>query len=95
MPGRPAVADKYYQENAPRVAMDRAEIVSHTEDFTAPKAIYERCLRVRETSALESSSEDKLYAPDVGLIKDGELVLVAIDCPLCNGKKEVPTVPAR
>lgn len=95
MPGRPGVGDKYYQENAPRVAMDRAEIISCREDFATPKGAFERCLRVRETSALESGSEDKLYAPDVGLIKTGELVLVAVNCPLCNGKKDVPTSPAR
>jgi hypothetical protein len=94
MPGRPGVGDRYHHEVAPGVAMDRAEVVSLSEDFTTPRAAYERCLRVRETSGLEKGSADKLYAPDVGLIKDGALVLVAIDCPLCNGKKDMPAVPA-
>ncbi|MCX6907303.1 MAG: hypothetical protein NTY01_04590 [Verrucomicrobia bacterium] len=94
MPGWPGVGDRYCQEVAPGVAMDRAEIISLKEDFTTPRTTYERCLRVRETNALKKGSEDKLYAPDVGLIKDGALVLVAIDCPLCNGKKDVPAVPA-
>jgi len=94
MPGRPGVGDRYCQEVAPGVAMDRAEIISLKEDFTTPRTTYERCLRVRETSGLEKGSADKLYAPDVGLIKDGALVLVAIDCPLCNGKKDVPAIPA-
>ena len=93
MPGRPGVGDKYYQEIAPGVAMDRAEINSRSEDFTTPHATFERCLRVRESSGLEKGSEDKLYAPDVGLIKDGELVLVAVECPLCEGKQNVPTIP--
>ena len=52
MPGRPAVGDKYYQESAARVAMDRAEIISCNEDFTTPEGAFESCLRVRETSAL-------------------------------------------
>ena len=95
MPGRPNVGDRYYQEVAPGMAMDRAEIVSKTEDFTTPQAIYERCVRVRETSGLETGSEDKLYAPDVGLIKDGKLVLTGVDCPLCKGQGDVPTYPAR
>lgn len=94
MPGRPGVGDRYCQEVAPGVAMDRAEVVSTGEDFTTPRAAYERCLRIRETSALEKGNADKLYAPDVGLIKDGAMVLMAIDCPLCNGKKNVPALPA-
>lgn len=95
MPGRPIVGDKYYLEVAPRVAMDRAEIISCSEDFTTSQATYERCVRIRETSALEKGTEDKLYAPDVGLIKDGKLVLVAVDCPLCDGKGDVPNFPSR
>jgi hypothetical protein len=91
MPGRPEVGDRYYQEVAPGVAMDRGEVVSLREDFQTPAKAFENCLRVRETSALEKGSEDKLYAPDVGLIKDGKLLLVKVDCPLCKGKAEVPS----
>jgi hypothetical protein len=95
MPGRPEVGDKYYQESAPRVAMDRAEVISCNEECTTPEKTFEKCVRIRETSALESGSSDKLYAPGVGLIKDGEFLLTALNCPVCNGKNPVPTFPAR
>ncbi|MCX6899440.1 MAG: hypothetical protein NT105_12150 [Verrucomicrobia bacterium] len=90
MPGRPTVGDRYYQEVAPAVAMDRAEVISLTETLTTPTKMFERCLRTHETSGLRSGAEDKLYAPDVGLIKDGNLVLTGIDCPLCKGMKVIP-----
>jgi len=81
MPGRPRKGDKYYQEIAPGVAMDRAEIVSLSDTFSTPNGTYERCLRTRETNCLNSGSEEKIYAMDVGLIKDGNLVLVNVFCP--------------
>ncbi|MCX7825776.1 MAG: hypothetical protein N2689_09480 [Verrucomicrobiae bacterium] len=86
MPGRPEVGDRYYQELAPGIAMDRAEIISLRERFTTPAKTFERCLRVRETSGMKSGSEDKLYAYGVGLIKDGNLLLVEVDCPECKSK---------
>jgi hypothetical protein len=78
MPGTPTVGLRYYQEHAPRVAMDRAEIDSLTARVTAPAGVFERCLSTRESTPLELfSSERKLYAPGVGLIQDRDLSLVA------------------
>jgi len=79
MPGRPKVGNKYYQEVAPKVAMDRAEIISTTEEFKVPPGTFKNCLHTRESSGLESGSEDKWYAPNVGLIKDANFVLVQIE----------------
>ena len=81
MPGKPKVGDKYYQEMAPNVAMDRAEVVSVTEEVKVPARTFRNCLRTRESSALESGAEDKLYAPDVGLLKDGGFLLVRVQKP--------------
>jgi hypothetical protein len=81
VPGKPRVGDRYQQEMAPRVAMDRAEVVTVTETLQTPAGTFKNCMRTRETSGLESGSEDKLWAPRVGLIKDGELVLVRIEKP--------------
>jgi hypothetical protein len=81
VPGKPRVGYRYQQEMAPRVAMDRAEVVAVTETFQTPAGTFKNCMRTRETSALEPGSEDKLWAPRVGLIKDGELVLVRIEKP--------------
>ncbi len=81
IPGKPRVGDKYYQEVAPKVAMDRAEVVSVTEEIKVPAGTFKNCLRTRESSALESGVEDKLYAPEVGLLKDGGFVLAKVEKP--------------
>lgn len=79
MPGKPKIGDKYYQEIAPRVAMDRAEIASVSEEITVPAGTFKNCVRTRESSDLERGSEGKWYAPGVGLIKDAEFVLAKIE----------------
>ncbi|MBI3850850.1 MAG: hypothetical protein HY298_11330 [Verrucomicrobia bacterium] len=75
IPGTPRLGARYYQELAPKVAMDRAEIVSLTETFTTLAGKFENCLKTEETSALESAREKKIYAPGIGLIYDGGLKL--------------------
>jgi hypothetical protein len=77
MPAAPVVGQRYYQELAPRIAMDRAEVVSIAARLTTPAGTFERCLETEESSSLEHGSERKLYAPGVGLIKDGALQLVS------------------
>jgi len=75
MPGQPRRGARYYQEIAPKVAMDRAEVVSLSEKFTTPAGRFANCLKTRETSAVESGHEYKYYAPGIGLIYDGGLKL--------------------
>lgn len=78
MPGTPGIGQRFYQELAPGIAMDRAEIVSLTEQASTPAGVFDRCLKSRETTPLEAfSHEFKLYAPGVGLIKGGSLMLVS------------------
>ena len=78
MPGKPAVGMKFYQEQAKGVALDRAEIVSVSERLTTPAGTFERCVKTRETTPLEPlSREYKLYAPGIGLVKDGGMTLVS------------------
>jgi hypothetical protein len=79
LPGKPAVGDRYYQEFAPKVAMDRAEVSGVTEEIKVPAGVYRNCLRTRESSAIESGSEDKWYAPGVGLIKDADFTLTKVE----------------
>ncbi len=77
MPGTPKVRMRYYQEVAPGVAMDRAEIVSLDETCKTPAGTFSRCMKVKETSALPlTAKEYKYYAPTVGLVGDQELRLV-------------------
>jgi hypothetical protein len=76
MPGEIKMGARYYQEQAPEVAMDRAENVSTNETAKTPAGSFEHCLKVKETTPLESGTEYKLYAPEVGLVQDGSLRLV-------------------
>ncbi len=77
MAGSPKPAMKYYQELAPGVAMDRAEVVSLDETCETPAGTFSNCLKVKESSALDpSGSEYKYYAPNVGLIQDEDLKLI-------------------
>ncbi|MCG3179195.1 MAG: hypothetical protein BIFFINMI_01528 [Phycisphaerae bacterium] len=81
MPGRPQVGAMYYQELAPDVAMDRAEVVSVSGKVTVPAGQFANCLVTRESSAIERGTEEKPYAPGVGLLKDGGFKLSKIQLP--------------
>ena len=76
MPGLPLLRARYYQEVAPGVAMDRAEIASLSDRVKAPAGSFTGVLRIHETTPLEvGASGDKYYARGVGLIRDGALLL--------------------
>jgi hypothetical protein len=76
MPGTPRVGMRYYQEVAPGVAMDRAEIVSLNETCRTPAGTFPNCMKVAEDSPLEPGvTEYKYHAPDVGLVQDEDLRL--------------------
>lgn len=78
MPGLALLGSSYYQEIAPRIAMDRAEIASVADSLQTPAGTFFNCLKTEETTPLEPNTREyKYYAPDIGLIKDGELLLVS------------------
>jgi hypothetical protein len=76
MPGKPEVGMRYYQEVAPGIAMDRAEVSSLGEVVRTPAGNFPGCLKVNETTPLEPGTSVKVYAPGVGLIRDDDLYLV-------------------
>ena len=77
MPGAPKPGQKFYQELAPGVGMDRFEIVSVSEKVVTPAGTFDQCIHVVESSELEKGLHDhKWYAPGVGQVKDAEMVLV-------------------
>lgn len=79
MPGLPLLRARYYQEIAPRVAMDRAEIVSLTETVKTPARTFTDVVRIAETTPLEPALRDaKYYARGVGMIRDGSLLLTSV-----------------
>jgi hypothetical protein len=76
VPGIALLGARYFQEVAPDVALDRAEIQSVSDVVKTPAGTFENCLRTKETSALERRSKSiKVYAPGIGLIRDDDLVL--------------------
>lgn len=77
MPGLILLGSRFYQEIAPTIAMDRAEIISNIETITTQLGVFKNCLKIEETTALHlSEKEYKLYAPGIGLINDEDLWLV-------------------
>jgi len=77
IPGDPKVGMKYYQEVAPGDAMDRAEIVSLTETVKTPAGLMKNVVKTMETTPLEPGTKEyKYYVKGVGLIKDGDMLLV-------------------
>ncbi len=88
LPAKPKIGMAYYQELAPKVAMDRAEVVSVTETVKTPAGTFKNCVKTRETTPLEKGTEYKLYAPGVGLVLDGELKLVKAGAATKTGDKQ-------
>jgi hypothetical protein len=67
MPGKVEVGMKYYQEIAPGVAGDRAEIVRVNEVLDTPAGNFQNVLKTEETNPLEPNEEEyKFYASGIG-----------------------------
>jgi len=77
MPGQPLIKARYYQEIAPKIAMDRAEVLSLSVTMKTPAGEFSHVLKTEETSPLEPIvHEAKYYARGIGLIQDGSMKLV-------------------
>ncbi len=76
MPGLALLGARYFQEIAPGVAMDRAEIISTSETITTPAGNFTHCLKTEETTPLKPKEKEyKFYAPGIGLIQENDLLL--------------------
>ena len=77
MPGTPLIGGRYYNEIAPKVAMDRVEILSMTETVETIAGTFKNCLKVVETNPLEPGAKEfKYYARGIGLVNDANAELV-------------------
>jgi hypothetical protein len=77
MPGLPLLGARYFQEVAPGVALDRAEIVDLQASLRTPLRRFTNVLLTEESTPLEPGvTELKFYAPGIGLIRDADLLLV-------------------
>jgi hypothetical protein len=78
MSGDPTVGMKYYQEIAPDVALDRAEVVSLDETVETPAGSFSNSLMTQEGTALNPDEREfKTYAPGIGLSQEESLLLTA------------------
>lgn len=75
MPANPTVGQRFYQEQAPGVGMDRAEIKSKSASLVTPAGQFTNVVYVVENSPLETGSSKKWYAAGVGPVKDDNMVL--------------------
>ena len=72
------LGSKYYQEQAPS-AKDRARHSAMGLDIEVPAGVFHNCVEVTETTPLEPGEESiKVYCPNVGLVIDEELELIAV-----------------
>ena len=77
MPAPILIGARFYQEIAPKVAMDRAEVLGMTEIVKTPAGEFRNCVKIEETTPLEPGArEAKFYARGIGLVQDGDLKLV-------------------
>ena len=74
------LGQRYYQELAPGVALDRAEHVEADLEIDLQAGNFDDCVEVRETTPLEPGSEStKVYCPGVGLVIDNDLEATAVE----------------
>ncbi len=77
IPEKVEVGLKYYQEIAPGVAEDRAEIVSVNDTLNTPAGTFDQVLKTKETNPLKPDEKEfKFYAPGIGLIQEEAIKLV-------------------
>ncbi len=76
MPGECLIGAAYYQEYAPKKAMDRARIQEVGATIKTPAGEFSNCLKVWEENPLDGDSETKTFAPGIGLVQDEGLLLV-------------------
>ena len=73
------LGQRYYQELAPGVALDRAEHVETDLEIDLQAGNFDDCIEVTETTPLEPGSEStKVYCPGVGLVIDNDLEASAV-----------------
>jgi hypothetical protein len=76
MPGTILLGARYYQEIAPDIALDRAEIIDMGEVIQTPSGDFTDTLITQETNPLEPDvAELKYYAAGIGLIQEEDLKL--------------------
>jgi hypothetical protein len=74
MPAHPRVGQKFRSEDVAKVTRENDVVVSLSERASVPAGKFENCLKIKETNS-DGETEEKLYAPGVGAIKEEDLLL--------------------
>jgi hypothetical protein len=77
MPGRFLLGSRYFQEQAPGVALDRGEHTAMGLTVDLPAGTFDGCVEVLDTNALHCDEEGdvKVYCPGIGLAVDQDAEL--------------------
>jgi hypothetical protein len=82
MPGKVTQGLKYYQEVAPGIAEDRAEIIGLNDTLDTSAGQFKNVLKTEETNPLKPDEKEfKYYAPGIGLIQEEALQLLNYTLP--------------
>lgn len=80
MPGIALLGSRYFQEVAPGIALDRAEILDLSASVSTPFRQFDNGLLTEETTPLDPADlAYKTYVAGIGLVADGELRLVRVE----------------
>jgi hypothetical protein len=72
------LGSRYYQEIAP-TAQDRARHAALGVEVDVPAGHFRNCVKIIETTPLEPDEESlKVYCPNIGMVIDEELELIAV-----------------
>jgi hypothetical protein len=80
MPGKPAVGDRFYLENAPG-AVERVEIAALDAKLDTPLRSFSDLVYCREHDVLDGGQSLKWYARGIGMVGDDEMRAVKIEEP--------------
>ena len=72
MPAHPALGDTFQQERAPGVAEDRSTVVALGVRVTTPARVFRGCIKTKDFSPLDRTTEFKFYCPGVGIAREIE-----------------------
>jgi len=92
LPGRPNVGDRFERRDTSGEANRLCEVSGLGEEVVTPAGTFHDCLRTQVTSATEDETREKVYAPGVGLVKDGPFVLTKIARTVVS-RELIGTVP--
>lgn len=76
MPGALKSGTRYHPPGSSRTTACRVEVVSLEETVKTPAGTFEHCAKTRETPPRVSGHAVRYYAPGIGLVRVGDLVLV-------------------